>query len=219
MMDSCMRGQRPGNPKLLKKQQTCQPTNQPYKMHCQNKVQGTHLDHINGLDDAGGTHAGQTTIEEGFHGGPESGFGLACVHGGAESAFLSVHGGHGRSQEQSVRGLQNVSPSTCTLRSAPSAVNCFAWVAWRRSNLPTIGLATIHKHGDYQQPRKHHTHAHKQASTVKCRISSKVFLANCQGVAKNVLRIWKLEMHIQIPPTTIPLHPLGRLQHSCVKMI
>lgn len=86
-------------------------------MHCQNKVQGTHLDHINGLDDAGGTHAGQTTIEEGFHGGPESGFGLACVHGGAESAFLSVHGGHGRSQEQSVRDLQNVSPSTCTLRS------------------------------------------------------------------------------------------------------
>jgi hypothetical protein len=165
-MDSCIQGQRPGNPKLLKNNKPAnQPTNQPYKTHCQNKVPGTHLDHINGLDDAGGTHAGQTPIEEGFHGGPESGFGLVCVHGGAESAFLSIHGGHGRSQKQSVRGLQNVSPSTSTLR---SAVNCFAWVAWRRSNLATIGLATIDNTVITNSlANTHHTHAHKEARSVE----------------------------------------------------
>jgi hypothetical protein len=173
-----MQGQRPGNPKLLKKT-TNLPTNQPYKTHCQNKVQGTHLDHINGLDDAGGTHAGQTTIEEGLHGGPESGFGLVCVHGGAESAFLSIHGGHGRSQKQSVRGLQNVSLSTSTLR---SAVNCFALggVAKEQFGDDRI-LATIDNTVIYEQPRKH---PHKQARSVQIFFQSVPCKLPIEGVAK-----------------------------------
>lgn len=38
------------------------------------------LDHIDGLDDAGGEHTGGTAIDEGLHRGPDSGgFGLLLV--------------------------------------------------------------------------------------------------------------------------------------------
>ena len=57
------------------------------------------------------------------------------------------------------------------------------------------------QHGDYEQPRNHPPHAHTQARSVQIFFQS--VPCNWQGIAKLVLIIWKLEMHIQIRPTTI----------------